>query len=126
LILVVVSMVATSATLAVLAHLHLLAVWHLAIASFINGIGWATDNPVRRVMIGEAVGPAQMGTAMSVDVGANNASRMIGPTIGGLLLASFGISGVFTLSVVLYTVAVVAALRVRYRNTFPPTTTATV
>jgi len=123
LILVTVSMVATSLALAVLAHLHLLAVWHLAIASFINGIGWATDNPVRRVMIGEAVGAAQMGTAMSIDVGANNASRMVGPAIGGLLLASVGIAGVFTLSVALYTVAVVAACRVRYRNLYPLTTT---
>jgi MFS family permease len=122
LILVVASMVVTSTALVVLAHLHLLAVWHLAVASFINGVGWATDNPVRRVMIGEAVGAARMGTAMSVDVGANNASRMVGPTIGGLLLASFGVEGVFTLSVVLYAVAVVAACRVRYRNSFPPST----
>jgi uncharacterized membrane protein YedE/YeeE len=122
LIIVVVSMVITSLTLATLAHLHLLAVWHLAVASFINGIGWATDNPVRRVMIGEAVGATQMGTAMSVDVGANNASRMIGPTIGGLLLAGVGIDGVFTLSVVLYAIAVVAACRVRYRNSYPPST----
>ena len=122
LIIVVVSMVITSLALATLAHLHLLAVWHLAVASFINGIGWATDNPVRRVMIGEAVGAAQMGTAMSIDVGANNASRMVGPTIGGLLLAGVGIDGVFTLSVVLYAVAVVAACRVRYRNSFPPST----
>ena len=122
LILVTASMVMTSLTLAILAHWHLLEVWHLAVASFINGIGWATDNPVRRVMIGEAVGATQMGTAMSVDVGANNASRMVGPTIGGLLLASVGIDGVFTLSVVLYAVAVVAACCVRYRNTFPPTT----
>jgi len=126
LILVTASMVATSLALAVLAHLHLLAVWHLAVASFINGIGWATDNPVRRVMIGEVVGAAQMGTAMSVDVGANNASRMVGPTIGGLLLASVGIDGVFTLSVVLYAIAVVAACRVRYRNSFAPTTAETV
>jgi MFS family permease len=122
LILVTASMVITSLTLAILAHWHVLAVWHLAVASFINGIGWATDNPVRRVMIGEAVGATQMGTAMSVDVGANNASRMVGPTVGGLLLASVGIDGVFTLSVVLYAVAVAAACRVRYRNTFPPTT----
>jgi MFS family permease len=122
LIIVVVSMVITSLTLATLAHLHLLAVWHLAVASFINGIGWATDNPVRRVMIGEAVGAAQMGTAMSVDVGANNASRMVGPTIGGLLLAGVGIDGVFALSVVLYAIAVVAACRVRYRNSYPPST----
>jgi MFS family permease len=126
LILVTVSMVLTSLTLAVLAHLHLLAVWHLAVASFINGIGWATDNPVRRVMIGEAVGTAQMGTAMSVDVGANNASRMVGPTVGGLLLAGVGIDGVFTLSVALYAIAVVAACRVRYRNSFPPNATESV
>ena len=126
LILVTVSMVLTSLSLAVLAHLHLLAVWHLAVASFINGIGWATDNPVRRVMIGEAVGTAQMGTAMSVDVGANNASRMVGPTVGGLLLAGIGIDGVFTLSVALYAIAVVAACRVRYRNSFPPNATESV
>ncbi len=123
LILVTASMVGTSLTLAMLAHLGVLAVWHLAVASFINGIGWATDNPVRRVMIGEAVGAAHMGTAMSIDVGANNASRMVGPTIGGLLLAGVGIEGIFTLSVVLYAVAVVAACRVRYRNFFPLTTT---
>ncbi len=122
LILVVASMVVTSLALALLAHLQLLAIWHLALASFINGIGWATDNPVRRVMIGEAVGAAQMGKAMSLDAGANNASRMVGPMIGGLLLASVGIDGVFTFSVALYAVAVGAACRVRYRNSFPPTT----
>lgn len=121
LILVTVGTLLTSLALATLAHLHMLEVWHLAVASFINGIGWATDNPVRRVMIGEAVGSPQMSKAMSLDVGANNASRMIGPTIGGLLLAGTGIAGVFTLSVVLYAIAVIAACRVRYRNSFPPT-----
>ncbi len=121
LILVTAGTLLTSLILATLAHLHMLEVWHLAVASFINGIGWATDNPVRRVMIGEAVGSPQMSKAMSLDVGANNASRMIGPTIGGLLLAGTGIAGVFTLSVVLYAIAVIAACRVRYRNSFPPT-----
>jgi predicted MFS family arabinose efflux permease len=77
-------------------------------------------------MIGEAVGSPQMSKAMSLDVGANNASRMIGPTIGGLLLASTGIAGVFTLSVILYAIAVVAACRVRYRNSFPPSSAETV
>jgi MFS family permease len=100
-----------------LAHSDHLAIWHLAAASFLNGLGWATDNPVRRVMIGDVVGGSQMSTAMSLDVGANNASRMVGPTIGGLLLASVGIGGVFMLSVALYACALYAAFRVRYRNT---------
>ena len=83
----------------------MLAVWHLAIASFINGIAWAADNPVRRMLIGQVVGPARMGEAMSFDVGSNNASRMLGPTFSGLLFAAVGIEGSFVVSVVLYLLA---------------------
>jgi MFS family permease len=117
LIAVVMLMLTTSTSLALLACSGHLAIWHLAAASFLNGLGWATDNPVRRVMIGDVVGGSQMSTAMSLDVGANNASRMVGPTIGGLLLASVGIGGVFMLSVTLYAFALYGAVRVRYRNT---------
>jgi MFS family permease len=117
LIAVVSLLLLTDFCLAALAYAGRLAVWHLAVASFINGIAWAADNPVRRVMIGEAVGAERVGAAMSVDVGANNASRMLGPTIGGLMFAAVGIAGVFTLSVLAYAVAVAAALGVRHRNT---------
>jgi MFS family permease len=113
---VVLLMLATSLTLAVLAHAGILAVWHLALASFVNGVAWAADNPVRRVMIGETVGSEQMGAAMSLDVGGNNASRMLGPAIGGALLAWAGISGAFTASVLLYTVALAAAIGIAHRN----------
>jgi MFS family permease len=106
---------ATSATLALLAWTGTLQVWHLALASFVNGCGWATDNPVRRVMMGEVVGREHVGTAMSLDVGANNATRMVGPVIGGLLLASIGIEGAFLLSVLLYIGAMAAAMTVRSR-----------
>jgi MFS family permease len=121
LVVVVLSMALTSLTLALLAWAGKLAVWHLAVAAFCNGIGWATDNPVRRTMIGDAVGHERMSAAMSIDVGANNASQIVGPTIGGVLLASFGIGGAFCVSVLCYLVALVAALRVRHRNPTIPT-----
>jgi MFS family permease len=121
LILVVLSMTLTSLSLALLAWSGKLAVWHLAVAAFCNGIGWTTDNPVRRTMIGDAVGPERMSSAMSIDVGANNASQIVGPTLGGVLLASFGIGGAFCVSVLCYLVALAAALRVRHRNTAVPT-----
>jgi len=113
---VVLSMGLTSLTLAVLAFTGELAVWQLAVASFLNGIGWTTDNPVRRTMIGEVVGPERMSAAMSIDVGANNASQVLGPTLGGVLLATCGIGGAFTVSVLCYLVALAAAWRVRHRN----------
>jgi MFS family permease len=114
--LVVALMLASSGILALLAHWGALEVWHLAVASFVNGIGWAMDNPVRRVMVGEVVGPERMSAAMSIDVGTNNASRMLGPTAGGLLLASVGIAGAFTVSVALYAAALGASLALRHRN----------
>jgi MFS family permease len=112
---VVVLMGATSATLALLAWTGRLEIWHLALASFVNGCGWATDNPVRRVMMGEVVGREHLGTAMSLDVGANNASRMVGPSVGGFLLAGIGIEGAFSLSVLMYLGAIAAAVKLRSR-----------
>ena len=116
LILVVAASMATTLSLAVLASLGALQVWHLMAASFINGIAWASDNPVRRMMIGNAVGPERMGPAISFDVGLNNASRVVGPALAGLLLTRYEIASVFWLGVALYAASLVAALRIHRRG----------
>jgi MFS family permease len=126
LIVVVVSMLLSSLVLALLAWSNTLEVWHVALASLVNGIAWTTDNPVRRTMIGEVVGPDRMSAAMSLDVGANNASRMLGPTLGGVLLATVGIGGAFAVSVACYVAAVVAALRIVHRNPVRPSGAASI
>ncbi len=102
----------TSGVLAGLASLGLLEVWHLAVGSFVNGICWAADNPVRRMMIGEAVGPERIGPALSADVGINNATRVIGPVLAGLILARFGIAGVFWLGLALHACSLWSVLRI--------------
>jgi len=109
------ALAATSAVLALLAWADALRVWHFAVASFVNGCGWATDNPLRRFLMGEVMGRERMATAMAFDVGAANASRVVGPTVGGLLLAGVGIGGAFALSVLMYATAVAATLAVRVR-----------
>ncbi len=106
----------TSVTLALLAHTGHLAIWHLAVASLISGTIWSTDMPLRRLMIGRVVGADLMGEAMVFDVGSNNASRMAGPAIGGAVLVAFGIEGCFALGAILYLVAILAAVGIRYRN----------
>jgi len=112
-------MAVTSAALSALAWTGPLDIWLLALGAFVNGCGWATDNPLRRMIMGEAVGRDRMATAMALDVGAANASRMVGPTVGGLLLAGIGIEGAFLLSAILYLTAIAATLAVRSR--LPPT-----
>jgi MFS family permease len=120
LVFVTLAMLLCAIVLALLAWSGTLEVWHLALASFFNGITWTTDNPVRRTMIGEVVGPDRMSAAMSIDVGANNASRMLGPTLGGVLLATLGIGGAFAVSVAGYLIATGVALRVTHRNRAVP------
>ena len=95
----------TSGVLALLASMGWLSIWHLGVGCFINGICWAADNPVRRMMIGDSVGAQRIGPALSVDVGVNNVSRVLGPILAGLLLAQFDIAGVFWLGLVLHSVS---------------------
>jgi MFS family permease len=102
--------------LALLASFGAIQVWHLAIASFINGTGWASDHPVRRMMIGDAVGGERIGQALSIDAATNNGTRIAGPVLSGLLLASFGITSVFWFSLALYTPALIAAARIGMRR----------
>lgn len=115
---VIVSMLGTG-SLAVLASLDAVQVWHLAAASFVNGICWAADNPVRRMSIGEVVGAESMSKAMAVDAGTNNASRVAGPLLSGLLLGQFGIASVFWLGVALYVPSLWSALKVEARSRSP-------
>ena len=103
----------TSAALALAARLGELEVWQLALASVINGFGWLTDNPVRRVLMGESVGRERMANGMAYDVGGLNASRMVGPTVGGLLLVGIGIDGTFLVNSVMYLAAIALTLAVR-------------
>jgi predicted MFS family arabinose efflux permease len=106
----------TSAILALLAFTGLLAVWHIAVGSFVGGVIWSMDLPLRRLMVGRVVGTAHMATAMALDAGSSNASRMIGPAVGGIVFATWGIGGCFIVGIVIYVIAIGLALGVRYRN----------
>jgi MFS family permease len=113
---VILIMAGSSAWLGLLAWSGHLQLWQIMLACFVNGIGWAADNPVRRVAIGEVVGVDRIGIAMSLDVAASNGSRLLGPVLGGLLLAEFGIGGVFAASVLLYATSLATTFTLHYRN----------
>jgi MFS family permease len=118
LVLVVALSMATTLALGILASLGAIEIWHLALGSFINGIGWAADHPVRRMMIGDAVGLDQVGPALSLDTATNNGTRLVGPTLGGFLLAQFGVASVFWFDFALFALGLFAVLRLgRHKQT---------
>ncbi len=109
----------TSVLLAIVAAFGALQVWHLAVGALVNGFSWLTDNPLRRTMMGDSVGREQMSSAMAIDVLAQNASRVVGPTLGGMMLVVGGIEGTFLLCAGLYLLAAGSTLTVR--RYAPPT-----
>lgn len=122
LILVVATQTTITLTLALLASFGLIQVWHLAVASFANGIGWASDHPVRRMMIGDAVGAERIAGALSIDTATNNGTRIAGPVLAGLLLAELGIAAVFFFCLALYAPALFAATGIGMRRQTPGAT----
>jgi MFS family permease len=111
-----------SGTMAGLAWAGELEFQHIAVASFLSGIFWATDMPVRRRLLGD-LSRGAVSTAMSLDAATGNATRMLGPLLGGLTLQFVGLFGVFFFSAAAYAVCfvlVVVVVRVRVTSRASP------
>ena len=108
------ALVAVSVVLALLSFAGTIALWHLALGAFLGGCYFATDLPVRRTMLGEIAGAERVGPAMALDSANNNATRMVGPLIGGTVYQALGLDAAFIVSAVLYAVAFVLILPLDY------------
>jgi len=100
-------LLAAAGSLCALALLGVLEPWHIMVGAFVNGIVFSTEFPVRRTMMGDIAGVERIGRAMGLDLTANNATRIIGPALGGLVLELVGIAGVFAISTLAYAVCAV-------------------
>ncbi len=106
----------SSATLAALALSDQLHLWHLGLSAFLNGTFWAAEFPIRRTMLGEIAGQARLGPAMALESSTSNATRMVGPALGGLLLELTGVAGVFVGSFLIYVLCLVLIWPLVYRS----------
>ena len=99
-------------TMAIIAYNGELTFTHIAIASVLSGLFWATDMPIRRRLIGDVSG-GHLSAAMGLDAATNSATRMFGPLMGGAMLQIFGITGVYILSAGVYAAALLLILAVQ-------------
>lgn len=67
-----------------------LAVWHLFIFTFLFGAGWAMNNPTRQTLVANSVPREEMMNAIAMNSAAFQITRVIGPTVGGILIATVG------------------------------------
>lgn len=92
----------SSTILAFLSLTDRLTLWHIGLSAFLNGTFWAAEFSVRRSMLGEIAGPSRLGPAMALESSTSNATRMVGPALGGILLEATDLTGIFAASAVSY------------------------
>jgi len=93
-----------------------LELWHLFVGVFFSGTFWALELTVRRTMIAEIAGMDQISAAMGLDTCTNNATRMLGPFVGGFLYETFGLDGTLILGACTHAVAGVMLMAVVYER----------
>lgn len=69
--------------------------WHLIAISIVTGIAVGFDWPARLSLVPSLVTKARMQSAIALNASAFNASRILGPTLGGWLIATVGLSVAF-------------------------------
>jgi len=83
--------ISLSVLLAVVASTGAIRVWMVFAIAFASGIVGAPDTAARQVYVNDLVGPSRLSSAVSLNEVVINASRVVGPAVGGLLLATAGV-----------------------------------
>ncbi|MEH2415238.1 MFS transporter [Nostoc sp.] len=99
-----------SLTLAALALTGVIQVWHIIALSLFQGFINALDAPARQAFVPELVERREdLANAIAINSTMFNGARLIGPAIGGLLIAGVGTGYCFLIDGLSY-IAVIAAL----------------
>jgi predicted MFS family arabinose efflux permease len=100
-------LVATNLTLALLALVLAALVasgqvryWHVGVVAVVAGLAHTVDGPARQSLMAELVGKGDLGNAVALNSAAFNAARIVGPAVGGVLIARFGVVPAFVINAV--------------------------
>jgi MFS family permease len=83
--------------------------WMVYTLSFLQGVVTAADNPARQSFYAEMVGREDLTNAVSLNSAVMTGTRIVGPALAGVLIATFGFAPCFLLNGISY-LAVIGAL----------------
>ncbi|MEY9930036.1 MFS family permease [Catenulispora sp. GP43] len=113
------ALMGVATALTVLAATGTLAVWNVLLASALSGATMAVDSPARQVYVVDLVGADGVASAVGLWEVALNASRVVGPGLGGALLAGPGATACFGVNAGSYLAPLLVLIRMRSRTTPP-------
>ncbi len=94
--------VTASLTIAGLYTAGQLEYWHLAAANLVLGLAWSLDWPSRRAILPDLVSRDQLMPAIVVDTLSMNVNKIVGPVLGGAVLALSSVPVAYGLLAAIY------------------------
>ncbi len=101
---------ATSLVLAVLVLSERVELWHLYITAMALGLFVGIEQPSRQVLVYDTAGEGNIGNAVAVMALGQNVARISGPTLGGALIGFTGVSTLYLLQAVCFSIAAMLTL----------------
>ncbi len=98
---------------------HSVRLWEIGVLAFILGLNNAFENPARQSFMLELVGPEHLRNAVSLNSTMVNVARVVGPAIGGLMIAAVGTGWCFLINAVSF-IAVINSLTRMDRTALAP------
>jgi MFS family permease len=83
--------------------------WHVYVLAALLGLVNAFDQPARQSFVMELVGRDNIVNAVALNSAQFNVARLVGPALGGALIAAFGVAICFSINAVSF-IAVIASL----------------
>ncbi len=95
-------LLAAAAALGLLLVLGHLQIEHLYLFAFVTGVGWSFNQPVRQSLLPNLVPRADFNNAIALQSSAFQITRLVGPSLAGMLIASFGSASVLFVEIWLF------------------------
>lgn len=94
-------------------------VWMVGVLALVYGGIRVVDSPTRQAFVMEMTGRDQLQNAVSLNSTLMSLSRIIGPTVAGVLVATIGLAGCFLVNAGSYLLVVLALLLMRSSEFYP-------
>ena len=111
------------AILFLLALTGYITLWQVGVGAVVNGFLFSADFAIRRMLLGEVAGMRRLGAAMGLDSATNNATRMVGPLLGGVVYQAVGLEGTYLVGFALSALAAFLIARLSVDSSAPPVRT---
>lgn len=108
-----------SGTMAVLTLLNVVTVREAYLIAALRGTALVLNNPSRQAFIFQMVGRKELPNAIALNSSIANATRILGPGVGGILIAAFGVGVCFSIDAVSYVAVIVALLMMHVDELLP-------